>query len=487
MKREILFGTIALTAVGVSEAQTKKQQVKPNVLFIAVDDLNDWISCMGGYRGKVFTPNFDRLASQGMLFTNAHCGAPSSAPSRASLMTGIHPATSGMYENGQRWRDVPRLTNAVTIPEYFRQNGYRAVGGGKIFHALSWIRPLDDQGNITDGHNDAKCWDEYFPNFLRCMPDEIYPPTITEIPGRPIPWFNWGALHDNRLDSMADHRVVDWAISELKKKHDKPFFQAVGLFRPHIPWYVPQLFYDLYPKDEVLLPIVRTNDLEDAHTHDRISWHKWIVENKLWKEAIQAYLASITYCDYELGRLLDALEASEHAKNTIVVLWSDNGFQLGQKENWEKFTLWEGSTHVNLMIKAPGVTIPGSRYNHPVSLLDIYPTLNDLCGFAPRADLEGVNLVPILKNPSINMNRAVVCTHLFKNHSIRSDRYRYISYQDGFEELYDHSVDPFEFHNLIFTPEGKKKYASVVAEMKQWLPKIDTPRPEQKKRTVMKD
>ena len=476
---------MALTAIGASGASVGKQPAKPNVLFIAVDDLNDWASTMGGYRGKIHTPNIERLASMGITFTNAHCTAPSSAPSRAAVMTGVHTATSGMFDNGQQWREIPRLAQAITIPEYFRQHGYRVTGGGKIFHALSWFRQQDAAGNISDGDNDPKCWDEYYPNLLRCMPDELYPPVMTEVADRPLKWFNWGPLDDNRLDSMADHRTVNWAIGELVKKHEKPFFQAVGLFRPHIPWYVPQLFYDLYPKDEVLLPIVRADDLADARTHNRVHWHKWVLDNGFWKDCIQGYLASITYMDYELGRLLDALEASEYAKNTIIVLWSDNGLQLGQKENWEKFTLWEGSTRVAFMLAAPGVTIPGSVHPHPVSLLDIYPTLNSLCGFAQRDDIEGKDLMPVLKNPMLNTKRAVVCTNFFQNHAVRSDRYRYIIYSDGFEELYDRSIDPYEFNNLVFTAEGKAKYAPVVAEMKQWLPTINTPRPRQTKRSIL--
>lgn len=248
----------------------KRQQ--PNILFIAIDDLNDWTSCLGG-KLEVKTPNIDRLAKRGILFTNAHCSVPACNPSRVSVLTGIAPATSGILDNGQHWRQSPVLKNAITIPEHFRANGYRVVGGGKIFHCLSWTRT----GGGTD-ENDFSVWDQYYPSKIKSMPDSVWPAgakidqndTVTWEPfvkggkeQHPPYYFDWGTTEYSD-DQMADFRVVNWAVSELKKKHKNPFFLAAGIFRPHIPWFVPKEYYDMYPLDRIQLTIVRENDLDDC-------------------------------------------------------------------------------------------------------------------------------------------------------------------------------------------------------------------------------
>ncbi len=462
-------------------ARSKEQQ---NVLFIAVDDLNDWANCLGGYP-RVLTPNLDRLAQRGVLFTNAHCSSPACNPSRASVMTGIRPSTSGVYRNAQPWRNSPALKNAVTIPEHFRSLGYRVNGGGKIFHALSWIWE-----RYGKDRNDPNIWDEYFPSKQRQMPDAIWPNEDVrldngEIKATPIakgekgerpPWFfDWSPVNESDK-KMADYKVIDWALDELQKKHDRPFFQAVGIFRPHIPWYVPQKYFDMYPLENITLPRLRPDWQEHtppagrAIGAERRLWHQWILENGQWKKAIQGYLASISFADAMLGRLLDGLDASPYVDNTIIVLWSDHGFHLGERETWEKFTLWEESTRVALMIVAPGVTKPGSVCQQPVSLLDIYPTLVELSGVKSRPELEGQCLVPLLKNPETSTGRAVVTTWL-NHHAVRSRRWRYIRYDDGSEELYDHQNDPDEFANLA----AKKEFSAVREELARWLPEVKVP------------
>jgi arylsulfatase A-like enzyme len=455
----------------------------PNILFVAIDDLNDWANCLGGRPG-VHTPNLDRLASRGVLFTNAHCSSPACNPSRTAVMTGIPASTSGVYFNRHHWRRSPVLEQAVTLPEFFRGKGYRAVGGGKIFHCLSWIRT--DYGA---NQNDASLWDAYYPAADRPMPDSIWPEgyeideyeTVVWPPvagrgteGRPDYFFDWGPLP--RPDSdMPDFKVVDWAVEELGKAHDRPFFQAVGIFRPHIPWFVPQKYFDLYPLEDIQLPPIRENDLEDCSDVGkgfcRRSWQKWILANDQWKAAVQGYLASISFADAQLGRLLDALDGSRYADNTIVVLWSDHGMHIGEKEHWEKFTLWEESTRVPLIVAAPGVTRPGGRCGEPVSLLDIYPTLVELAGYDPGPDLEGISLVPLLRNPGRDTGRAVVSTYGYNNHGVRSRRWRYIRYHDGSEELYDHETDPDEYTNLA----GLSEHAEVIERHAAWLPKINRP------------
>jgi arylsulfatase A-like enzyme len=481
--KAIGLGAAAMVLPPWTTSCSEKKQ-PPNILFIAVDDLNDWTNCLGGRPG-VHTPNLDRLANRGVLFTNAHCAAPACNPSRTSVFTGFSPSTSGIYYNRQHWRKSPVLEKAVTIPEYFRAHGYRAVGGGKLFHCLSWIKTTYGR----DG-NDPAVWDDYFPSKTAPMPDFIWPEgtsrdefeTVTWPPraganteGRPPYYFDWGPM-DEPDKITSDFKVIDWAKSELKKTHNKPFFLAVGIFRPHIPWFVPKQYFDLYPLEEISLPPIQDNDLEDCSPVGkgfcRRKWQEWILENDQWKQAVQAYLASISYVDAQLGRLLDALDQSSYCGNTIIVLWSDHGMHIGEKEHWEKFTLWEESTRVPLIFVAPGATNTGIRCEQPVSLLDVYPTLIDLVGHEPRPELEGQSLLPLLKNPHLKTGRAVVTTYGQNNHGVRSLRWRYIRYHDGSEELYSHQTDPDEYTNLA----NREEYKELKKELASWLPKINTPR-----------
>ncbi len=473
--RAMGFGAASLAAGCLARA-TEAARAKPNVLFIAVDDMNDWgVSYLAGRQG-VHAPNLDRLAARGILFTNAHCAAPACNPSRTSLMTGVRPSTSGVYYNNHDWRVNPVLSSVPTLPEHFRAHGYTAVGGGKIFHALEW------HDGETDGFNDPKCWDAYFPSMKRQMPHRVLPPAklplakgTSEKRGAPS-FFDWGPI-GRPIETMPDHKVVDWAIGELNKPHEKPFFQAVGIFRPHIPWYVPKRFFDLYPLDKIKLPYVKEGWLEKLPPAAQKSgavrrrWHKWVVQSGEWKKAVQGYLASISFTDWQLGRLLDAFDAGACAGNTIVVLWTDHGFHLGDKETWEKFTLWEESTRVPLIFVVPGLTRPGARCSRPASLLDIYPTLVELAGLAPNPKLEGVSLLAQLRDPDAPRQAPAVTTHGRNNHTVRSERYRYIRYENGDEELYDHRNDTGEWDNLAADP----KYDTVRKALAAWLPKVNTP------------
>lgn len=440
---------------------------RPNVLFIAVDDLNDWIHCLGGREG-VHTPNIDRLAARGILFTNAHCTAPSCAPSRASLLTGVRPSTSGAYQNDQDWRKSSVLKHVVTIPGHFRANGYRTTGGGKIQHCLSFSKAMQA------GYIEPRSWDDYFPSLNEQMPDEPRPDFFPEEDGRPLRWFSWGVmpLPDSE---MPDAKITDWAVGELTRSSQQPFFLAVGIYRPHIPWWVPKKYFDIYPREKVRLPKVLQNDLDDVpeagRRFSRRHWHKWVVENKQWERAVQGYLASMSFADAMIGRLLEALDKSGKADNTIIVLWSDHGMHLGEKENWEKFTLWEEATRVPLIFVAPGVTHPGTTCSRPVSLLDIYPTLVELTGLSRPQQLEGVSLVPWLKDPGAPKEEPAVTTWKFGNHSVRTDRWRYIRYNDGTEELYDHETDPDEFTNLA----GRSEYRETIEKLAARLPKVNAP------------
>ena len=464
------FGAAAVVAPRVSFG-AQQAKARPNVLFIAIDDLNDWIGCLGGHP-DVKTPNLDRLAARGVLFTSAHCAAPACNPSRAALMTGIRPSTSGIYHNPHPWRKSPVLAKAVTLPQHFMAHGYRVVGGGKIYH-----------GRFPD----PPSWQEYFPSQTKNRPPDPVPPRrpVNGIPN--TAHFDWGPL-DVQDGRMGDYKVVDWAIGELKKKHDKPFFLACGLFRPHLPWYVPRKYFDMYPLDKIHLPEINENDLDDVPAIGRQIArpgrdHKKVIQHKQWRKAVQGYLASITFTDAQVGRLLDAFDAGGHAKNTVVVLWSDHGWHLGEKLHWRKFALWEEATHNVLMFVAPGVTKPRGRCDRPVGLIDIYPTLIDLCGLKAKPELEGLTLLPLLKDPSAKRDRPALTTHGRNRHSVRSQRWRYIRYNDGSEELYDRDKDPLEWKNLA----GDPAYAQVKKDHARRLPKTNVPESRREGRKKKKD
>ena len=457
------FGLLLITA-SISTSCIKKEgnQIQPNVLFIAIDDLNDWVGCLDGYPG-LHTPNIDLLAERGVLFTNAHCAAPGCNSSRTALMTGISPTTSGVYQNSDEWRAMPTLADAITIPENFRINGYKVIGGGKIFHAYSWW-------DNKQGFNDPDCWDEYFPSKSMQMPDEVLPEnmpvnTTTDFYDG---YFDWAPM-DIPDSVMADAKVVAWSEEQLSRPHDKPLFMAVGLYRPHVPWYVPQAYYYLHPLEEIVLPEIMDEDLADipaaGQAMARQDWHQWITETGQWKEAVQGYLASISFTDAMLGRVIRALDEGPLSGNTIIVLWTDHGYHLGNKEHWEKFALWEQTTHVPLIFVDHRFD-KASRCAQAVSLLDIYPTLAELCGHSVPDSLEGQSLVQLLRNPGLNTGRAVITTMGAGNHAIQDTRFRYIRYADGSEELYDHETDSNEFINLA----GAPMYDSIIHNLSVWIP-----------------
>ncbi len=445
-----VFSILTLGLVGeIRAGNPASKSSKLHVLFIAVDDLGSWASCLGGHP-QARTPNIDRLAGRGVLFTRAYCAAPACNPSRVSLLTGRRPSTTGVYHNSQPFRAATPL--AVTLPECFRANGYRAVGMGKIYH-----------GRFPD----PQSWDEYTKR-----PADPVPPDRPVNGIEDARHFDWGPL-DVDDAAMSDARIVDGAIRFLEAEHEQPFFLAVGLYRPHLPWYVPRHYFDAHPVDSVALPATKADDLEDvpgagqllARRRDHIR----VTSTKNWEKAVAGYLASIAFADAQVGRLLDALQASAFADNTIVVLWGDHGWHLGQKEHWRKFALWEEATRVPLIVLAPGVTEPEGRCKRTVSLLDLYPTLAELCGLEVNEHLEGRSLVPLLRDPSAEWNRPVLTTHGRGHHAVRSERWRYIRYADLSEELYDHESDPHEWHNVA----GDARYVDVKTALRAYLPKRD--------------
>ncbi len=474
-----------IVSLACSGAERNIHSAHPNILFIALDDMNDWVRMLNGHPGMdIKTPNLDRLAESSLLFTKAHTPSPSCAPARIAIMTGVHPSRSGIMHNiggdGAVWRKSEALRDVETLEQFFKNRGYTTLGGGKLYH--SQAPPWTTFSQVEPAN-----WDFYYPSPYLTHPHQMRPPDEVIYPegidnkNRPggMPgWWTWGPI-DAPDEKMADSHVVEWASHELRRQHDKPFFLAAGLWKPHDPWEVPRKYFDMYPLETIVLPEVKEDDLEDSFDHGRRAIHEWVLQNEQWKKIVQAYAASITFADAMVGKLLDALERSEYADNTIVVLWGDHGMHMGEKENFEKFTLWEVSTRVPFLIRAPGVTQPGSRSDQPVSLLDIYPTLAALAGLEIPKHVDGTSLVPQLQDPDAERG-PVVSSYRFTfgpfhmgapsdpeiGHAVRSQHYRYIYYVDTrLEELYDHRSDPEEWNNIAYRPEN----AEVIREHRGYL------------------
>lgn len=464
----------------------KSNHQRPNVLFVSVDDLNNWIEPLGGHP-QAQTPNLQKLANQSVNFKKAYCASPSCNPSRTALLTGKHPHVTGLYTNPQIWRHV--LPNEVTLPEYFKQAGYWVGGAGKIFH-----------NNMPD----PRSWDEYFPSKIKHMPEYYLPAydstsnskyftkTDNEIReddpkgvtfNMPVFKKMYVAFDFEPLPfktaQTGDYSSANWISEQLKKKHDKPFFLACGLYRPHLPWYVPQEFYDKFPLDKVQLPKIYKEDWNDLptaaqKTASRGGYHKHIIEAGLWRSAVQGYLASINYADHLVGQLLQNLEDSEYANNTIVVIYSDHGWQLGEKQHWRKFALWENVINTVLMIKVPkgAKGLPsgsknGTVCNRNVSLVDLFPTLTKLCGLKSKEGITGHNLIPLLDNPTRAWDHPVITSLGDNNFSIVKGKWHYINYNDTEEELYNLTEDPEEWYNLA----GDVSYNIIKKQLKEIIPK----------------
>ncbi len=432
---------------------------QPDILFIAVDDLNDWIEPLGGHP-QAITPNFERLAKMGTIFPHAYCAAPACNPSRVAVLSGMAPHRSGIYINNQPMWNSPAIQEAVMLPSTFRRAGYRAIGSGKIYHS-----------NFPD----AQSWDDFWPSLDLQRPWTALPPPA-DLPLNGIPQtsqFDWGIV-DARKEDLADWKVADWVIHQLEHPpEDQPMFLACGIYLPHLPWYVPEAYFEPFPIESIQLPEVLNSDLEDlpvaARSFIRLNDHDNVLAHDQWKYAVQGYLASISYADMILGRLLDALEQSPRGHNTIVVLWSDHGWNLGEKQHWRKFALWENTTRSVLMWAGPGIP-PGEVSEAPASLLDIYPTLVRMAGIEETPDLlrqmDGTPLTFWFENPARERGKPVLTTWHKENHSLRSKRWRYTRYADGSEELYDHQNDPNEWVNLA----GKPEFQSVIRQHAKFLP-----------------
>lgn len=448
MNRIFVCLSIGLFLTNTAFAQSTN---RPNVLFISIDDLNDWVGCLGGHP-QVKTPNIDALAARGINFTNAHCQAPICNCSRVSLLLGKLPSTTGMYFLAPNFRDVEGTKHEVTLPEYFRQHGYYTSSRGKIFH----------------GKTDTQSFDHIEPETgWRRNKDKLrYTLPKTN------PLWDWGQV-DVPDEEQRDFQTAAWAADELSKlaKSDKPFFLAVGFHLPHVPIYASKHWFDMYPLDQVQLPPSLADDINDLSEYSQLLTlnptgprHSWMVESGEWKHAVQAYLATNSFVDHLVGMVLKGLQDSGEADNTIVCLWSDHGFHLGEKQRWAKRSLWEETTRVPLIFAGPGITT--GNCSRSVGLLDIFPTLNELCGLPAREDLEGRSLTPLLKNPSAQWDHPALTTFGPNNHTLRTEDWRYIRYSDGNEELYDHRTDPNEWTNVASEPQ----HAELITKLQRSLP-----------------
>jgi arylsulfatase A-like enzyme len=454
MKKQLISFTLPWLMAGAVAAQQK-----PNVLFIAIDDLNDWVGCMEGHP-QALTPNIDRLAAQATLFTNAHCQAPICGPSRASVMTGIYPSRSGNYlqlndQEIKKSNDV--VAKTTFLPDHFEAHGYKTMAVGKIYHNGDGAKTFQEYGGV---------FEKFGPKPQKRMK---YDPA----------WFgdvgstqtDWGAYpeHDSL---MPDFKSAEWAKAKLSEVHNSPFFLAVGFVRPHVPYHVPQKWFDMFPADQIITPPYKKDDYDDIPEMGRRVNHapmmpttEWLIETNQWRDMLQGYLACVAFVDAQVGKVLDALENSRYASNTIVVLWSDHGYSLGEKNRSAKQSLWDRSTRAPLIIKdIKGKS--GQKCPAPVQLIDMYPTLIDLCGLKPLDYLDGNSLMPLLSNPGKQWEHTSRIMYGEGNAAIVGHRYRLIQYEDGSQELYDLKKDPNEWTNLA----AKKKYQKTIALMHKDLP-----------------
>jgi choline-sulfatase len=431
---------------------------RPNVLLIAVDDLNDWVGPLAGHPA-VKTPHLDRLAARGTTFLNAHCQAPLCNPSRTSFLLSLRPSTTGVYALEPSHYALPELKKRISLFEHFKSSDYGVYSVGKLWHY--GLSTEQRQREVTELGIAGKL----------VRPEQPF--TIT--PSK-HPLVDWGPFPE-RDEQHYDYQTAQWGVEKLQARPNEPFLLAVGFSLPHVPCYAPQKWFDLYPDDDSLLPEVKEDDRDDVPDFAwRLHWQlpeprlKWLKESGQWRPLVRAYLASVSLMDAQIGRLLDALDNSGAAENTIIVVLGDHGWHLGEKGITGKNTLWERSTRVPLIFAGPGVA-KESKCTSPAELLDLYPTLSDLCRLKAREDLEGHSLLPQLRDASAPRTQPAITTHGPGNHAMRTDRWRYIRYADGSEELYDMTADPHEWTNLVAEP----KLSEIKRDLAAWLPKMSAP------------
>jgi arylsulfatase A-like enzyme len=455
-----------------------------NILFIAIDDLNDWVDVQGPIgHPQAQTPNLSRLAARGVYFANAHTAVPVCQASRLALMSGMHASSTGQYGNHSIAKNS-QLRLAVMLPAYLRSQGYHTMGGGKLYH------------HGTDSKTESADWDEVKPmyamsrewrakghhygqNFFQPFPKGGSP--IIQQHGK-VPGYSLcgGPLdkQDIPRGTMPDEELAQWATQRLSQIYDKPFFLAVGFARPHVPYTAPRKYFEMYDRASLTLPEVPADEFDDIPVIGKAmalctlpGGDHWFVTNQMgpgyWRELVHSYLACVSFVDDQVGKVIAALENSPHADNTVIVLWSDHGQHLGEKKHWRKMCLWEESTKVPMLWVLPDGRNAGGVCQRPVSLLDIYPTIVEMLGQEPLAAHQGRSLRPLLDDPEAPRSAPVLSTWHYKNHSLRDQRWHYIRYRDGTEELYDHQTDASEHRNLA----DERRFREVVERMRTFLPR----------------
>lgn len=450
----LLAPASAVSALACSAPGPAPALSKPNVLLIVIDDLNDWVGAFGG-NPQTATPHLDRLAASGAtVFQNAYCAGPVCGPSRAALLSGYLPHRTGVYLNPQNMLRSPLVQANPTLPEYFSHHGYTTLSSGKVFHR----HPSPTGPGMDEGHWAFDHWvgAKGAGGPLRPRYDSR---GRGEIVGEPLetsdgdgPGLSWGP--SGPRETTKDHRTALWAAGEVGRKHGKPFFLAVGFSKPHLPWLVPQEYFDRHPLDQIKIPQYRLDDLDDvldANGRKRFEPSAdflWVRQSEeLFRRAVQAYLAATSYADDCVGVLLDALDRSPHRDNTIVVVVGDNGWHLGEKLRFRKSTLWEEATRVPLLIRAPGMTARRDC-NRVVGLIDMFPTLAELCKLPPKPDLDGRSIASLLADPTLAWPHPGLAAEGPGSFAVRDERWYLIHHRDGSEELYDMASDQMQLTNL---------------------------------------
>lgn len=476
---------LALAGGWVAPPAAEAAGERPNVLMIFIDDhAANMTSVLDASRVK--TPNMERLAARGTWFTRAYNAAPSCGPSRTALLTGVHPVNSGVYYNSQAFRRTKTpIAQAQTLQQLFLSEGYLTAGYGKVEHTGY---QNDELKNYTPGyrvrhrdprqvtHPEQELWKQVIPGTLRVPDPEYLPTRFGMLPDE------WDADDPARLTE--DTETANRTLAFLGERHEQPFFLTCGFYRPHSERIVPKRYYDLYPLDEMRIPpSYLPGDLDDVPVAGRwratkLGTHAAVVKAGLWREYMRSYYAATSYVDEQIGRVLDALEASPYSGNTIVVFASDNGYNAGEKDMWAKFALWDQTCRVVFAI-----SLPGSRaqvVDTPVSLIDIYPTLLKLCRLPPPTaqTLDGVDLGPLLQGESSLPRKTVLSTWGVGNHSVTDGRFRYIRYLNGDEELYDLSTDRYEWTNQAGNPRFQLIKQALAAQLPaEDAPEIEPARP----------
>lgn len=480
---KFIFPIVAVLLLTACKTSNEKADLtfneKPNIVLIAVDDLNNWV---GAWGGQAKTPHIDKLASEGRMFSQAYCVVPACNPSRVALFTGLRPENTGQFVNDGNFRDLPGGPDRVTLPQCLSQAGYKTAAAGKLFHSarggadepsersddISW--DFQWKGNVgTPGHH-LFLNDKGYAKWLEGVEDMLGDLIGGNSGVSYMAKFGvWGAI-PHAKEECGDWKIADYGVNFLQEEHEKPFFLGLGIFRPHSPQIVPQEFIDMYPLDEIQVPELPADDMDDIPAFAQTNWSspfvKAVHKQGQLPQAVQGYLASCSFADACIGHFMEALNNSKYRDNTIVILFTDHGFQLGHKNRWEKFSLWKQGTNTPMVIRMPNNMIEPGQTSEAVSLLDIYPTIMDLLNIEPPVKFDGESLVPLLVDKNFKREVPAIVTWEQGSHSVLRSNWNYIHYKNGSEELYNQKDDPNEYNNLAHKPEFRK----LMDELKEFIP-----------------